>query len=167
MPARFRAPVLGAVALVAALLVAGCGRPVGTVTGKVTYLGKALKGGNVSFVSTEGGPSFASGISAEGTYRVPDIRGGAYKVCVETASLKPPPPTPGVLGVPKAALKGGGAPPGVTVPEGYTPSDPAAMKAAGASKRYTEIPPKYAEPGTTDVEYTYTGGTQTFDIDLK
>ncbi len=149
----------------AALVLAGCGRPTGSVTGKVTYQGKPLKAGNVAFVTADGGRSFASGLTPEGTYTVPDLLGGEYKVCVETNSFKPPAPTGSAPVVPKGAKTG--PPPGANIPEGYTPSDPAAMAAAGMSKKYVPIPPKYAEPGTTDLTYTFKGGSETFDIELK
>ncbi|MBN9523993.1 hypothetical protein J0H58_36700 [bacterium] len=163
----------GAAALCAALFVAGCNRPVGSVTGKVTYQGKELKGGGVTFVSTEGQQSFAATITPEGTYKVPDLLGGDYKVCVDTSSLKP---AKGGLSVPGAAAyqqpvvpKGAktGPPPGAVLPEGYQASDPAAMAKNNSAKRYVAIPPKYAEAGTTDLTYTFKGGAETFDIDLK
>jgi hypothetical protein len=157
-----------AVAAFAALTVAGCGRPVGSLSGKVTYNGKAIRGGNVTFVSTDGGSSFTGTITADGTYAVPQMAGGDYKVCVETASAKPATTSApgGVLpAIPKGAKVG--PPPGANIPEGYTPSDPGAMSKAAAEKRYTPIPAKYADPKDTDLTYTFKGGDQTFDIDLK
>lgn len=172
---RFRSPRGPvAVALFAAVLVAGCGRPVGSVTGTVTYQGKTLKGGGVTFVSTEGGRSFAATITAEGTYTVPDIVGGDYKVCVDTSSLKGATTTttsiPGAAAhaqpvVPKGAKTA--PPPGVAMPEGYGASDPNAMKSNAAAKRYVAIPPKYADVNATDLTYTFKGGAETFNIELK
>jgi hypothetical protein len=139
------------------------------VTGKVTYQGKPLKGGSVSFVSTEGRQSFASGIDEDGTYLVPNLRGGSYKVCVETSSLKPAKEhsiyTKMAPIVPKGAKTG--PPADAQVPEGYTPSDPAAMAAMTAKKRYIPIPEHYADPELTDITYTFNGGAETFNIDLK
>ncbi|MBN9319664.1 MAG: hypothetical protein J0I28_08280, partial [Caulobacterales bacterium] len=109
----------------------------------------------VTFVSTEGQQSFAATITPEGTYKVPDLLGGDYKVCVDTSSLKP---AKGGLSVPGAAAyqqpvvpKGAktGPPPGAVLPEGYQASDPAAMAKNNSAKRYVAIPPKYAEAGTT------------------
>ena len=152
------------------LLLGGCARPVGTVTGKVTYQGKPLKGGNVSFHSTEGRPSFASGIAEDGTYKVPDIQGGSYKVCVETASLKPsqgaPMMGPKVSGPPPDA-KTGAPPKDADIPEGYKPSAPAAGQTAANLKKYVAIPDKYAKPDQTDLTYEFKGGSDTVNIDLK
>jgi len=161
---------------------------VGSVTGKVTSQGKALKGGSVCFVSTDGGVSFSAGIREDGTYTVPELQGGSYKVCVETSSQKPAQsgnqPNYGssssakygggkagssTSGTPPLIPKGAktGPPPDAAIPEGYTPSDPAAMASVAAGKRYVHIDEKYAKPDTTDITYTFKGGAETFDIDLK
>src|SRR6185437_15230333 len=123
-----------------ALLLSGCGRPVGSVTGKVTYQGKPLKGGNVSFNSTDGNQSFSTPIKEDGSFEVPRLVGGTYKVCVETESLNPPSP---FVGPRDAKVGKGGPPPGAKVPEGYTASGPAGAKAAEIRKKYVRIPEKY------------------------
>jgi hypothetical protein len=154
-----------------AVAFAGCSRPVGTVSGKVSHQGKALKGGSVSFVSSEGLRSFSAGIKSDGTYQIPDLIGGDYKVCVETESLKPAragvPTYPGQAAQPAVPKGKGGPPPGAAVPEGYTPSDPASAAAANNAKRYVAIPAKYGDPKTTTLDYTFKGGTETHDIDLQ
>ena len=55
--------------------------------------------------------------------------------------------------IPKGANKG--PPPDAKVPEGYTPSDPAAAAAASSRRKYVQIPQKYAGEETTDVTYTF------------
>lgn len=172
MSARSAAPARGAVVLFAAglLLAAGCSKPVGTVSGKVTYQGKELKGGGVAFVSTDGGPSFAGTIGPDGSYRVPEIRGGTYKVTVDNSALKAPTTTMGPgMGAPPIVPKGakGGPPPGANVPEGYVASDPNAMKANAAGKNYVALPPKYLSADTTDITYEFKGGDDTFNVELK
>ena len=166
-------PAFALVASVAVLLLAGCNRPVGSVSGKVMYQGKPLNGGSVSFVSTEGNRSYAAGIKEDGTYTVPDLLGGSYKVCVETSSLKPSGhQIPGGMGTP-AIPKGAktGAPADAPLPEGYIPqaagSDPAAAALASNKRKYVAIPEKYAKPDETDLAYTFKGGAETFDIELK
>lgn len=171
MSACSAAPVRGAVVLFAAglLVVAGCNKPVGTVSGKVTYQGKALKGGGVTFVSTDGGRSFAGIIGPDGSYKVTEIVGGTYKVTVDNNSLKgqertgpataaPPPLVP-------AGAKGG-PPPGANLPAGYVASDPNAMKANAAGKNYVALPPKYLSADTTDITYEFKGD-DTFNVELK
>lgn len=168
MPATrlVRRLALGAV-LFAILALAGCGRPVGTVTGKVTFGPKVVKGGNVTFVSTEGQPSMSTTISEDGTYKIANATGGNYKVCVETMSVKGPPPSIPSANTPKAQALD----PGTKVPEGYTPSSPAdaslvAARARGA-KLYVHIPDSYSDSSKTDLSYTVVGGDQTYNIELK
>jgi hypothetical protein len=78
---------------------------------------------------------------------VPDLLGGPYKVCVDTSSLKPPNSSPGGT---KAQ-----------------PGDMGAAALAANKRKYVAIPDKYAAPDTTDLTYTFPGGSETFDIDLK
>ena len=163
----------------------GCGGGKGDVSGKVSFNGAALKGGNVSLVSDGGGPSFSGAIQEDGTYRIPDVRAGTYKVCVETESLKPqtniggpanksgPPPGMGgrsAPGGPPDPLKNAskiksGPPKDVEVPEGYNPAGLAVVQAN--AKKYVQIPSTYAKAETTDITFKAEGGPQTFDIELK
>lgn len=161
--------VLGSM-ISALLFLSGCGRPVGSVKGKITYQNKALKGGGVGFISTDGGQSFASGIHDDGTYSVPNLAGGAYKITIETESLKGVQEAAGTMmpkgsGVPKGAKTG--PPPGANVPEGYSPSDPAAAASATGLKRYVKIPLHYSDQEKTDLTFTFSGGDVTHDIELK
>ncbi|HYH64830.1 MAG TPA: hypothetical protein VD866_09075 [Urbifossiella sp.] len=171
MSPRSAAPVRGAVALFAVglLVVAGCNKPVGTVSGKVTYQGKALKGGGVTFVSANGDRSFVGPIGPDGSYKVPDIVGGTYKVTVDNSSLKGQEKMGGTAAPPPLVPKGakGGPPPGANLPEGYVASDPNAMKAVASGANYTAINPKYLKAETTDIEYTFKGGDDTFNVELK
>jgi hypothetical protein len=148
----------------AALLAAGCGPQFGNVHGTVYYKDKPLKGGYVTFSSTEGKNSPSVEIKEDGTYEIAKVPAGAVKICVDTNALKPP------------AGKG----PGGGKPVAYKPpSDKAADKGKGPptaykppviedrSKRYVQIPDKYIAPQTTDITYTVTSGSQEFDIKLK
>ncbi len=53
------------------------------------------------------------------------------------------------------------------MPEGYAPSDPAAMASAQNAKKYVKIPDKYKDPATTDLRFEAKGGAETFPIELK
>lgn len=171
----------GAAALLAGLcLAAGCSRPVGSVTGKITYKDKSLKGGGVVFISSDGGASVSAGINEDGTYTIPRIAAGDYTVCVDTSSLKPPatggpmmsPGMPGGKGGPPPAAKGpppkgSGPPPGAVVPEGYVGSSPADAALASNAKKYVAIPDQYKEPGTSGLTFKADGTAQTHNIELK
>jgi len=162
------AALCAAIAAIAGL--SGCARPVGSVSGKVIYQGKRLKGGYVTFVSTEGQPSKPAEIGIDGIYTIPSITAGNYKILVETDSLRPqalPVADKGAkLTGPTAANKAG-----FNVPEGYTPSSPADAALVAANQKnaakYVAIPPGYSDADKTTLTYTVVGGEQTHDIELK
>jgi hypothetical protein len=185
MSALFRRGTLApALWLGSVVLIVGCAGGKGDVTGKVSYDGKTLKGGTVTFAPADGeGPSFSGSIDENGTYTVPNVAAGEYKVCVETESLKGPAGAGGGAGGPPGmkSSKGGGGPPGIgtpdlskvkdkgmagrELPEGYKGDGLAIIR--DNAKRYTPIPTDYANPKTTTVTYKVSSGSQTFDIDLK
>ena len=104
--------------LVVALGATGCGSSTGSVAGKVTLNGQPLKGGNVTFVGKE---SFAASIQEDGTYNVPRLLAGEYKVCVETESLKPKNALAMMPGMNNKTAKAKPLDAGTNVPEGYKP----------------------------------------------
>jgi hypothetical protein len=149
----------------------GCGPSTAKLSGKVTYKGTALKGGTVTFIPDGSGETFSTTIQEDGSYAFQQIKTGKYKVCVDTASVKPGGATTG----PAYAGKAAGAvdkskikntpPPDANVPEGYRTVDPFSG-AAEAAKRYTPIPPEYGKPETTKLTYEVKGGAQQYDIPL-
>lgn len=81
--------------VVTSIMLMGCGgggseQPTGDVSGKITVAGKPLTEGSVAFQNTETGRSGASKIAADGTYSIPDLLVGKYKVLI----LPPPMPPP-------------------------------------------------------------------------
>ncbi len=70
-------------------LVSGCSKAVGSVTGKVTYNGKPLKSGTISFYTSDKSYNRGAAIMEDGTYNLPDIFAGEYNVAVETESARP------------------------------------------------------------------------------
>jgi hypothetical protein len=145
----------------------------------VTFNGKPLKGGSITFANTEGGQSASTTIGEDGSYSIPKLTGGEYKICIDTTFLKPPPGSgpPGYSGssgsrgpqtmtksqsIPKSAV-----PKDSEVPEGYRPSNPADAATVKNAKLFVAIPAKYSNPDTTDLTYTFPGGDQTHNIDIK
>lgn len=174
MPALpFFARVTGflSLVLIAAALV-GCSRPTATVTGKISYNGTPLKGGTVSFHNTEQKESFGGIIEENGTYFVPTIYAGNYKIVVETESIKPR-VGGGSMSYKKNTKKDEPAEkpldPAIKekVPEGYHPSNPGDAGAARAGKRFVQIPAEYGIAESTKLSYTVVGGAQTYDLELK
>jgi hypothetical protein len=159
----------------AASTLSGCGRPTGSITGKLTFKGNPVKGGTVSFQSTESADRKYGGyINEDGTYTVPLITAGSYKIIVETNSIKPKERKTGYGGKSAAAKAPDNTPvnkelsPEIKekVHEGYHPSNPAEARANQVAARYIEIPASYSKAETTKLTYTATGGSQTHDIDL-
>jgi len=132
------------------VLAAGCGASTGSVSGKVTTKGAPVTGGNLTFVSTENKPSASVTINPDGTYTIPKIQAGTYKICVDTESLKP------TGTVPKGAI--GYKPPPGSSAGGYDPSG------STKSGTYVHIPEKYSKPESTDLTYTVKSGVQEHDI---
>jgi hypothetical protein len=65
----------------------GCGRKFGSVSGKVTYQGKALSSGLVVFVDKDGKVSQPAGIEVDGSYAAENVPVGQVTACVETLPL--------------------------------------------------------------------------------
>ena len=157
----------------------GCAKPTGNLSGKVSYKGTALKGGNVALVNTEGKTVAASSIEEDGSYSIANVVVGEYTVCVETTSLKPRADADGYGTVAGGGAKGGkgagapmpkgaGAPPeGAALPDGYKASNPAEVVLAKAAKRYVQIPDTYGESTKSDLRYTVVAGDQSHNVELK
>jgi hypothetical protein len=134
--------------VIVCLIVPACGEsdptlPMGKVSGKVTYQGKPLTGGTVSFVSTETKRPNANGpISPDGTYNLHTQNFGSgaalgdYDVMISAVD-----------------------------PNEY--NTPLPGTAALEKKTKTTIPKKYGDPKTSGLKETVKSGTNTFDFDLK
>jgi hypothetical protein len=152
----------------------GCAPSTGTVSGKVTYNGAPLKGGTVALIPEGTGMSFSTTINEDGTYSIPQVEGGKYKVCVETETLKPGATQRGpTYGGKSLSQKMGGKdlkdiknapPPDAKLPEGYKMTGPG--DALEMAKRYVQIPATYGQPDTTTLHVEVRGNT-TYDIPLK
>jgi hypothetical protein len=146
-----------------------CSPPTGSVSGKVTYKGQPLKGGYVAFINSSGGQTFSAPIQEDGSYQIPKITGGSYKVTVETESLKPQGET---KGVPFKGVSKEGPPKDILPPKLNLPGNPAdyGYKMAtpgGQADRYVPIPRKYADPEQSGLKFDFRGGSQTYDINLS
>jgi len=128
----------------------GCGSGTATVSGKVSYNGKVLKGGNVTFVSSEGKPTVSTSIKEDGTYTLV-VPVGPGKICVETQSLNP---------AGKSKSMKYSPPPGQQAPEGL-----GGGSSADTAKRYIPIPERFSNPETSELTYDIKG-SQEHNIDL-
>jgi len=132
------------------LLAAGCSSK-GTISGKVTYQGKPLTAGTVTFVPEQGGGAFM-GYIREGQYKVEDVPPGSAKIAVSTpvasnrfiGKMQPPPE------VLKSAVR----------------DMPSADAAKQAVPEAVPIPSRFENPDTSGLTYTVKSGGQVHDIDL-
>jgi hypothetical protein len=136
-------PLVALLASAACLIVSACGPggpEMAAVSGKVSYNGKPLTKGNVSFVSTDTRRPPASGpIGPDGSYslQTADGRSGAqlgeYKVAI--TDIDPDAPNADIPGMP--------------------------------IKTKSDIPKKYADPDKSELKATVTGGSNSVNFDLK
>ena len=129
----------------------GCGGdPRGTVSGTVTYKGKALPGGTVVFITEDNAKQDRVPIKSDGTYSSANVPLGNVRVAVEPA--------------PKGAS--GNMPKGAKKPE--MPADsPAAQVYGQSGANYVDIPMSLRNPATSDLKLKVESGEQKFDIPLK
>jgi hypothetical protein len=147
---------------------AGCGPATGEVSGTVTYEGKPLKGGSVTFATTDGKNGQTSEIKEDGTYTVHRVLVGPAAITVETRSL---------LGAKGAMTPQGGRPgQGQGPPAGMRMTPPPGATPEGAvgnpmyqdrSAMYVEIPKRYQDADTSGLNYDVKRGPQNYDIKLS
>jgi hypothetical protein len=162
----------------AILVLAGCGGSgTGTVKGQVSFGGKPLPGGRITFTLVKGkGNPGSSVIDANGNYSL-KAPSGEVIITVDNRELKQAPSLPiGMGGDPSGAgkTKGGrGGPKGEGAPMGSMQEK---MKSMGAPTvtaakqiegKYIEIPAKYHTSETSDLRFTVKSGEQTHNVELK
>ncbi len=137
--------------LIFTLLVVGCGRSKGTLSGKVTYRGAPLPGGSITIVPEKGNAAqtVSGKIESNGTYSVSNVPVGAVKVSIRVSE-----PTPFA----EARI-----PPSEMAAKG----NEAVKPRANPAQPTVRLPLEYSDPEKSGLRYTINGGSQTQDIDLK
>lgn len=128
--------------------VIGCGKGnarSSEVSGKVTYKGQPVTGGNMTFFIGDAG--YPVTISPDGTYSVSQLPEGEATVVIDNEQLNPKQPVYG-------GKTGGGMSP---VPEGR----------GGPKGTYVALPAKYKNKDKTDLKVPLKTGKQEFNLDLK
>lgn len=124
----------------AVLLLGGCGgSDTGTVNGKVTYKGKALNSGEVTFVAE--GKTRSAVIGPDGTYTLNEVPPGPHQVSVLVRGQQYATAAP-------------------ATPKGAPPMP-------GTRVQPVPVPVKYASPASSGLTYRVAAGSQTIDIPLK
>jgi hypothetical protein len=133
-------------ALLLVPLATGCGGKAGaTVSGTVTYQGKPLSSGIVTFVP-DVGPAHNADIQSDGSYRMTNVPVGPVKISVTTNS---PQNRAAPSKMPTSA-------------EGF-----AKMEASMKGGKESLIPARYTDPNKSQLTYTVKKGKQQFDIELR
>jgi hypothetical protein len=157
---RIGAALLSAASLAAVTVgMAGCGpssAAQGVVSGKVTYNGTPLTGGNLTLHPVKGGPDFPITITNEGTFSSSGVPDGEMLVAIETESLngrgavgmdgsRMPKPPPGKVGANE-----------VKNPHIDMSNQP----------KYMRIPQKYKDVKSSGLPWTITKGDNKKDFAL-
>lgn len=88
MPPRLKSVLVVAVLVAAPLFVAGCGQPAAVVEGTVTFEGKPVPEGSISFEAPDGSiPTFGGAIK-DGAYRVEVPAGGPARRVVRVVASR-------------------------------------------------------------------------------
>jgi hypothetical protein len=141
------------------VLLAGCSRSTGRVSGKVLYNGNPLPGGRLTFLPREARQNpIPAVINADGHYEA-TLPVGEVTIVVDnrelqSVSIGAPPNMPREFQLPiqKAEVK--------------PPAEPNAQEGT-LSGKYVLIPEKYYLAETSDLKHMVKRGTETFDIELK
>jgi len=149
-----RRALMAALVFVAATGMAGCGsHPRGRIHGVITYQGKPVTFGTVTFFGLDN-MTYMADLNPDGTYSMAGVPQGTVRVCVQQP---PPRPTPRPLS------------PGSRGPD---PEEGKKAKLAAAPKppagdQGPRIPAKYADPKTSGLSLELTGPDQEWSVDLK
>jgi hypothetical protein len=132
------------------LTVSGCGGGKGSLAGKVSFQGKPVVAGTVMVYAKDGSVS-SSDIHPDGGYEARDIPVGEVTLTVSSPDVTEKTSAEKAGIAPRGAGKGGGAPPA-------RPTNPSG---------WFSIPEKYADRATSELKTTVSGGSNTFNIDLR
>jgi hypothetical protein len=136
--------IASAIVLAALATAGGCGGPTTTVTGKVTYRGRPVTYGSVTFLSANKMARFGV-IQPDGSYTVENVPPGTVRIGVisrDPAKSR------------AARRKRQSSPPG---------NPPAASAATG----WFPLPPQFETAETSGLSFTVTSGRVHYDIELK
>jgi hypothetical protein len=161
---HFSASVLTCLAFV------GCGGvKYGEVSGTVTYKGKPLPAGSITFWPQGGGGNPASSPIAEDGSYLANVPVGEVAVTVETASASGIVQTgiPGGLEVKKGKPRGNGPPPEVLAQIKESMDRTGTQPTNTEPENYVKIDANYGNPKSSGITCTVKTGHQDFDVTLK
>lgn len=122
----------------------------GEVTGRVTYGGKPIPWGRVTFVGQGGRKKAVSAAIKNGAYHLTNCPTGKVKISVESMPAKKIETPPPATGITK----------GFKIPAAKDVPPPEVIG------QYVAIPPDYGNADTSNLEFKVGWGSQKHDIDL-
>jgi hypothetical protein len=127
----------------------GCAKPEGDVGGKVTYKGKNLEYGTVTFLSSDGG-SYQADIQSDGSYSLKGVPAGPARVAVACIDPKGLEEHKKLVEDNRNKLKGN-------------------MKGTVTfnADKYAVIPKRYRDADESGLQLDVKGGQNVYNIDLK
>jgi hypothetical protein len=152
-------------------LVAGCGPQIGKVSGQVTYKGKAVPGGLITFRPADGKyNSVTVELDTDGRFPAVELPAGEVLVSIDNRELGPRPTfsggMPGGLPLsPEARSKLGGSKAAAAAPAGDG-APQTGEDVRRPSGRYVPIPERYYDAETSGLKFTVKGGDQTERFEL-
>jgi len=144
--------------LLVGLLSAGCGGGYGEISGKVYYKGRllAVPGMMVTFTDANG-RVFSSSVAPDGGYTLAKVPVGQVKIAVV---VLPPRRIDQIQQKEQEAVR-------AEIVK-VSPEERERMTQSRPPRRFAiAIPRTYADPETSGLIHTVTGGKQTYDIELK
>ena len=126
------------------------------LSGKVTYKGNPVTGGQMMFYTKDAG-AYPATIAEDGMYSVSDVPTGEMTVTIDTETLNPKGKTAPADYGKSDPRSGGKKMGGGFIPEGAN---------TGGKGQYVKIPAKYADRKKSPLTVTLTAGKQTHDFDL-
>ena len=152
-------------------VLAGCAPGKGKVSGQVTYKGKAVPGGLVTFRPADGQHnSVTVPLDADGRFPAVELPAGEVLVSIDNRELEPRPTfsggvPPGVPLSPEAQAKLGKAKPAPPAPAADGPPQ-TGEDVRRPTGRYVPIPEKYYDAETSGLKITVKGGDQVENLEL-
>jgi hypothetical protein len=153
------------------VLAAGCGPGTGQVSGKVTYQGKPVPGGRITFRPADPKQNTVSAeLDADGSFPAITLPTGEVTVSIDNREFEPQPAmgpsVPANIPLPpevarKLGQKAAGPAPEVDPTKTADPP-PRPRNAA----RYLRIPEKYYDVESSGLKFQVTGGDQTKNFEL-